>query len=174
MRNLASALFLTEREFIPDPSDPKRKPPKVKGRIITTIQKAKEVRPLVERSITVALRGREAEEASRPFGTTAERNSEAWKAWREGPEWLKWNQAIAPMVKARRRLLQMLGDKEAAHVLYYDVAPRFVGRTQGGYTRIMRLAKPRLGDSGTRAVLEFVGVRDRVRQRAQAPKVETA
>ena len=31
-------------------------PPKVKGRIITTIEKAKEVRPLVERCITIARR----------------------------------------------------------------------------------------------------------------------
>ena len=31
----------------------------------------------------------------------------------------------------------------------------FVNR-QGGYTRILRLAKPRLGDAGTRAILELV------------------
>jgi large subunit ribosomal protein L17 len=36
----------------------------------------------------------------------------------------------------------------------------------------MRLATPRLGDAGTRAILEFVGVRDRVVQKAQAPQVE--
>jgi large subunit ribosomal protein L17 len=35
----------------------------------------------------------------------------------------------------------------------------------------MRLAKPRLGDAGTRAILEFVGVRDRVTQRSTAPRV---
>jgi large subunit ribosomal protein L17 len=36
------------------------------------------------------------------------------------------------------------------------------------------LAKPRLGDAGTRAVLEFVGVRDRVTERAQAPRFESS
>jgi large subunit ribosomal protein L17 len=38
----------------------------------------------------------------------------------------------------------------------------------------MRLAKPRLGDAGTRAILEFVGVRDRVGGKAQAPRFETS
>ena len=56
-------------------------------------------------------------------------------------------------------------------MLFETIAPRFADRP-GGYTRIMRLAKPRLGDNGTRAILEFVGVRDRVAQRSQAPKIE--
>jgi large subunit ribosomal protein L17 len=34
------------------------------------------------------------------------------------------------------------------------------------------LAKPRLGDAGTRAVLEFVGVRDRVVERSVRPTIE--
>jgi large subunit ribosomal protein L17 len=33
----------------------------------------------------------------------------------------------------------------------------------------MRLAKPRLGDAGTRAILEFVGQNDRVSQKSQKP-----
>ncbi len=78
---------------------------------------------------------------------------------------------MAPAVKARRRVVRLLGDKKATRVLFSTVAPRFVGRA-GGYTRILRLSKPRLGDAGTRAILEFVGVRDRVSERMQAPKVE--
>lgn len=66
----------------------------------------------------------------------------------------------------------MIGDKQAVRVLFAEVAPRFVDR-QGGYTRIVRLPKPRLGDAGTRAILEFVGVRDRVTQRAQRPTFES-
>jgi large subunit ribosomal protein L17 len=53
-------------------------------------------------------------------------------------------------------------------VLFDEVAPRFVDRP-GGYTRIVRLAKPRLGDAGTQAILEFVGVRDRVIERSVRP-----
>ena len=77
------------------------------------------------------------------------------------------------MVAARRRTLRLLGDKEAVRILFADVAPRFVDRP-GGYTRILKLAKPRLGDAGTRAILEFVGVHDRVRQRSQKPSFEAA
>ncbi|MEM6364885.1 MAG: 50S ribosomal protein L17, partial [Planctomycetota bacterium] len=43
----------------------------------------------------------------------------------------------------------------------------------GGYTRIMRLAMPRLGDNGTRAILEFVGQNDRVSQKATKPAFES-
>jgi large subunit ribosomal protein L17 len=51
------------------------------------------------------------------------------------------------------------------------VAPRFTERN-GGYTRIVRLAKPRVGDSGTRAMLEFVGKNDRVSKKATKPSFE--
>lgn len=168
LRSLASALFLTERdaEFAPNP-------PKVKGRIITTITKAKEVRPLVEKCITIAKKSRLAEEAARQHGTTSERNSEPWKKWRESDKWKAWAAAIAPAVTGRRRCLQLLGDKAAVRALFDEVAERFADRP-GGYTRIVRLAKPRLGDAGTRAILEFVGVRDRVVQRSQKPAFDDA
>ena len=64
-----------------------------------------------------------------------------------------------------------MGDKQAVRVLFSEVAPRFADRP-GGYTRILRLAKPRLGDAGTRAILEFVGVRDRVVQKSVKPTFE--
>ena len=40
------------------------------------------------------------------------------------------------------------------------MGPRFADRP-GGYTRVLRLAKPRLGDAGIRAILEFVGTHER-------------
>src|SRR5688572_19510745 len=108
LRNLASALFLTERD-----AELEDNAPKVKGRIITTLEKAKEVRPLVEKCITIARRSLPALEASRQHGTTSERQSEEWKAWRKSDAWRRWNAEIAPVVAARRRVLALLGDKQA-------------------------------------------------------------
>jgi large subunit ribosomal protein L17 len=167
MRSLASALILTER----DAEDEKNKP-KNKGRIITTIHKAKEVRPYVERVVTIAVRALPQLEAAARLETDAERNSEEWKKWRHGPGWVEWNKAVAPVVAARRRTLQMLGSKQAVRILFDDIAPRFTDRP-GGYTRVLRLAKPRLGDAGVRAILEFVGTHDRKRRKAARPAFES-
>ncbi|MFM8436037.1 MAG: bL17 family ribosomal protein [Planctomycetia bacterium] len=168
LRNLASALMLTEREFDVDDVGS----PATPGRIITTLAKAKEVRPLVERCITIAKRGLAASERAREFGTTAARDSAEWKKWRQGDQWRKWAAASAPAVTARRRVVTLLGDKQAARVVFEKIAPRYVDRP-GGYTRILKLATPRLGDAGPRAVLELVGGEVGA-DRAPAPKVEAA
>lgn len=161
---MVSALMLTER----DDSAYVDGKPKVKGRIVTTLEKAKEIRPLVEKCITIARKGLVADQAAEPFATTAERNTEAWKAWRESDQWGQWVAARAAGLAARRRVLSLIRDKEAVQVLFSTVAPRFMDRP-GGYTRILRLAKPRLGDAGTRAIIEFVGQNDRVKK-AKAAK----
>lgn len=165
LRNLTSALFLTEREV---DEEFEENAPKVKGRIVTTLQKAKEVRPLVEKCITIARRSLEHQEKADEFATSAERNSDEWRTWRNSDQWQQWNQAIAPVVNARRRVVQLIGDKEATRILFSEIAPRFADR-DGGYTRILRLAKPRLGDAGTRAIIELVGKNDRVKQVSERP-----
>lgn len=152
LRNLASALMLTEREFDADEVGA----PAIRGRIITTVAKAKEVRPLVERCVTIAKRGLAAESQARSLGTEADRDSAEWKKWRGSSQWQQWAQAMAPAVAARRRVVTLLGDKKATRVLFERIAPRFSDRP-GGYTRILKLSTPRLGDAGPRAVLEFVG-----------------
>lgn len=166
LRNLASALMLTERET----ESGEVGAPKVAGRIITTVAKAKEVRPLVERCITIAKRGLQSAEKAKPFASTAARDSAAWKQWRESEQWRQWAQAVAPAVTARRRVIRLLGDKKAARIVFEKIAPRFADRP-GGYTRIFKLATPRLGDAGPRAVLEFVGSGPRV-EGGSAPKVQ--
>jgi large subunit ribosomal protein L17 len=173
LRSLATALILTEQDYADLPADLKPKNvPKVKGRIITTIQKAKEVRPLVEKCVNIACRALPHQDAAERLEPDAERHSEAWRTWRRSEDWQAWNRAIAPVVNARRRILRLLGDKQAVRVLFSEIAPRFVDRP-GGYTRVLRLATPRLGDAGTRAILEFVGRNDRKRRRAIKPTFET-
>jgi large subunit ribosomal protein L17 len=172
LRSLATALILTEQDYGDLPAELKPKNlPKVKGRIITTIQKAKEVRPLVEKCVKIACRALPHQDAADRLEPQAERKSEAWRAWRHSEDWQAWNREIAPVVNARRRVLRLLGDKQAVRVLFGEIAPRFVDRP-GGYTRVLRLAAPRLGDAGTRAILEFVGRNDRKRRRAIKPAFE--
>ncbi len=55
-----------------------------------------------------------------------------------------------------RRALSLLGnDREATMKLFEVLGPRFRER-RGGYTRILKLSTPRLGDKAARAYLEFV------------------
>ena len=165
-KNLASALFLTERDATLDDNAPK-----TPGRITTTLHKAKEVRPLVEKCITIAKKSLAAAEEAKQFETSAERDSDEYKQWRKSDDWQKWANARAPVVAARRRVVQLIGDKEAAKILFDTIAERYVDRP-GGYTRILRLATPRLGDAGTRAILELVGKNDRVKRSAEKPAFE--
>ncbi|MCX8228777.1 MAG: 50S ribosomal protein L17 [Planctomycetota bacterium] len=55
-----------------------------------------------------------------------------------------------------RRALALLGNNKAAVAKLFDVlGPRFLERP-GGYTRVLKMAKPRLGDNAPRAIFEFV------------------
>jgi large subunit ribosomal protein L17 len=84
-------------------------------RITTTVPKAKELRPMAERMVTLAR-----------TGTLAN----------------------------RRRILEMVPDKEVVKRLFDDIAPRFADRP-GGYTRIVRVGRRR-GDNAEMAIIEFI------------------
>ena len=71
----------------------------------------------------------------------------------------------------KRRALAILGnDRKTVTKLFDVLGPRFAVRP-GGYTRIIKLAKPRLGDNADRAIFEFVE-RTGVEGEAYAPPVK--
>ena len=53
-----------------------------------------------------------------------------------------------------RQVVSFIGDKEMAHKLFTDIAPRYEDRP-GGYTRILKLG-PRHGDNAPMARIELV------------------
>jgi len=134
-RNLAMALFRHER-------------------IITTVEKAKEVRPFVEKLITLAKKGtlhaRRLVVARMGTPCKAEVNPN------EDPD------------KADTR--------SVLTKLFNEIGPRFATRP-GGYTRIIKRHERRLGDGGKTAFLELLKEGEvkpkKERPAAPAPRVET-
>jgi len=54
-----------------------------------------------------------------------------------------------------RRAMALIGDRDVVRVLFDEIGPYYSERP-GGYTRVLRLVKPRLGDASVRAYLGYV------------------
>jgi large subunit ribosomal protein L17 len=115
------------------------------GKITTTLAKAKEVQPLVEKMITLAKDG--------------------WSLHR-------FRQALAWLTKKEVAFL-LFHDIKQGETTRPAIGPRFKDRP-GGYTRIYKLAKVRQGDASPMAVLSLLGADEKVAAAPVRPTVAPA
>ena len=54
-----------------------------------------------------------------------------------------------------RRAISLLRDEDAVHTLFEEIGPAYRDRP-GGYTRVVRLQRYRLGDRASQVILGFV------------------
>ncbi len=103
------------------------------GAIRTTEAKAKELRPFIEKLITIARQG------------TLHARRRVVKILQDR-EMFNFDEAEKDYVPDDKTVIQKLFD---------DIAPRYADRP-GGYTRIIRLADRRIGDGGVQVVLQLI------------------
>jgi large subunit ribosomal protein L17 len=153
-------------------------------RITTTLAKAKVLRPVVEKLVTLGCRANRAVEAA---ATADEKQKAALIA-----EGVHCRRLVAARVRQQARSLfkgttktkgKVARDKwreneDVVHILFDKIAPQFKGRT-GGYTRILQLggtkgkwAGQRQGDAAQMAIIEFV--ENETAAPVEAPKAEAA
>lgn len=135
------------------------------GQIRTTLEKAKDLRPFVERLVTLA-------RSARRGSVTARRQIHKILSDRSFiPAEHQADYEDLPLAKRKKSLRAPSGRRfrngkprgtmkftgeSITHRLINTIAEQYAERS-GGYTRLIRLAKRRIGDGGRQAVLQFVG-----------------
>jgi large subunit ribosomal protein L17 len=135
------------------------------GRITTTVQKAKDLRPFVERLVTLARSAGKGSITARRQIHKMLSDRSLIPAGKQGDyddlsmakraKTLRARSGRRYRTGAPKGKLKFTGES-VTHRLVTTVAERFSDRP-GGYTRLIRLGKRRLGDGGELATLEWVG-----------------
>lgn len=99
------------------------------GRITTTVARAKELKRIAEKLITLA------KKAHKLQGDSQE--------------------TIAKRIHYKREAMKVLYKRDVMTKLFNEIAPNYIDRP-GGYTRIVKLANPRKGDGAPMAIIELV------------------
>jgi large subunit ribosomal protein L17 len=132
-------------------------------RLVTTLPKAKELRPFAERAVTLGRRARAARAAEQPEAALHATRLAAsfFFAGNAGPE-----------SKQHFQGSERTAGVAALRKLTGELAERFADRP-GGYTRILKLGR-RKGDGAEMALIEFVGSEGKKAVAAREKKEEKA
>ena len=125
------------------------------GEIITTLAKAKALRPEVEKLITKGKKGF-IKDYKAAYDKAKGGDKDALKE-------------VLASVHLRRQVNSYLYDREVVSRVFDEIAPQYLER-EGGYTRIILLDR-RDGDAAERAIIEFVEKKAK-EEKKKAPKKE--
>jgi large subunit ribosomal protein L17 len=79
--------------------------------------------------------------------------------------------ALKNDLPARRQAFKVLGNHQLVKHLFDEVGPRYAGGN-GGYTRIVKLSQPRIGDCAPMVVFELTKLAEKKVEEAPASKTE--
>jgi large subunit ribosomal protein L17 len=79
--------------------------------------------------------------------------------------------ALKNDLPARRQAFKVLGNHQLVKHLFDEVGPRYAGGN-GGYTRIVKLSQPRIGDCAPMVVFELTKLAEKKVEEASASKAE--
>lgn len=137
LRNLATSLINADKEYI-----------------VTTVAKAKELRPFVEKAITLARKAQSLDGADAKAREVHLRRQAA-RFFHSGNRNFKAEQSRFRGKKGEQKdTTERTAGVRAVQRLFGELGPRYRDRN-GGYTRIVRLGR-RSGDNAELAVIELV------------------